>query len=143
MISDKFKRPSWWRMIYRCFKLWYLHNRYPENVWYGGGYKRESALHSVGDGWSNIINKLYDAKPKNTNVLQVKEKYAGLRFYISGAPEWYNDLIEFYEGQSLETCEQCGKKGKPREDLSWMLTLCDECYEKEKNETTTNTRIYF
>lgn len=127
--TNPFKMPPWYKLLYSRFKMWLKHIKNPENVWYGGGLKRETALRSVGKGWSKIIHNLYDAKPKHTNVMQVKEKYAGLRFYISGAPEWYNDLIEFYEGKSLETCEQCGKKGKPREDLSWMLTLCDDCYE--------------
>lgn len=107
--------------------------RYPENVWYGGGLKRSSALSSVGNGWSKFINNLYDAKPKRTKVWQVKEKYAGLRFYISSAPEWYFDLIDYYEDESYKICEVCGEKGKIRDDLSWILTLCDKHYEETLN----------
>lgn len=110
------------------FKMKYMHMKYPENIWYGGGLKRETALLCVGKGWQGLINNLYDAKPKSVNVLQVKEKYAQLRFYISPAPEWYHDLIDYYEHKSGTICEWCGEPGKIRNDLSWILTLCDDCY---------------
>ncbi len=106
--------------------------RYPENVWYGNGLKRETALKCVGKGWSRFINNLYDAKPKDARVTQVKEKFATLRFYVSSAPEWYFDLISYYEYLSGNYCEYCGKQGKIRTDRSWILTLCDECDEKFK-----------
>ena len=54
---------------------------------------RQEALSSVGKGWARIINNLYDAKPKTTLVIQVKEKFGGLRFYVGSAPDWYFDLI--------------------------------------------------
>lgn len=92
------------------------------------GYTRKDALGSVGEGWNKLINNLYDAKPKNVQVLQVKEKFGGLRFYVDGAPEWYFDLIIYYEQESMKICEVCGKEGKLREDLSWISTLCDEHY---------------
>ena len=131
-MNKAFKRNPWYKSIYYRFKMWIKHIKNPENVWYGGGLKRESALHSVGIGWAPFINKLYDAKPKNTNVMQVKEKFGTLHFYVSGAPEWYFDLIDYYEGKSSVTCERCGKLGKVREDLGWILTLCNEHYEEEK-----------
>jgi len=120
------------------FRLWarivmaYKHMRYPQSIWFGGSIPRETALKCVGPGWSLFINQLYDAKPKRTKVWQVKEKYAGLRFYISSAPRWYNDLISYYEHKSYETCEQCGNPGVERTDLGWYLTLCDEHYAEEK-----------
>jgi replicative DNA helicase Mcm len=39
------------------------------------GLTRKSALSCVGAGWSKLINNLYDAKPKDVVVIQVKEKY--------------------------------------------------------------------
>jgi len=135
MNSDMiFKKPPFYKRIYHGIILWYKHLLHPENVWYGGGLKRETALHSVGDGWTPIINNLYDAKPKKTNVWQVKEKWGFLHFYVDSAPEWYHDLISFYENESAETCEQCGKKGKLRDDLGWILALCDEHYNEIKNK---------
>lgn len=92
------------------------------------GYTREQALSSVGKGWGQLIDKLYNAKPKNVEVTQVKEKFGHLRFYVGFAPEWYFDLIDYYEQQSAEICEICGKEGRTRADLDWILTLCDEHY---------------
>ena len=111
--------------------LWYK-LRYPENVFYGNGLKKETAIKSVGVGWKDFIENLYQAKPNKTNVLQVKEKWGGLRFYISSAPEWYFDLIDYYEYKSYRTCEACGEKGKIREDLPWVRTLCNKHYMEEK-----------
>ena len=125
--NNPFKPLPRYLITYGNLRLWLNHIRYPENVWYGGGLSRESALNMVGKGWSNIINRLYDAKPKNVQVTQVKEKYGTLRFYVSSAPEWYFDLIDYYEEKSGIICEQCGELGKMREDRGWVLTLCDDC----------------
>jgi len=88
---------------------------------------RQDALDSVGKGWASMINKLYDAKPKEVEVLQVKEKYGTLRFYIGTSPDWYLDLISYYEDQSSKICENCGKPGETREKRGWLSTTCEEC----------------
>ena len=120
-------------LFYRI-RLAFLRMRYPESIWYGGSISREHAVKMVGAGWSNFINNLYDAKPKNTRITSVKEKYGTLRYYVSSAPEWYYDLISYYGERSGETCEECGLKGEVRYDLGWYLTLCDEHYEATKNK---------
>ena len=107
--------------------LWFNHIRYPENIWYGGSIKRETALRMVGKGWSAFINNIYDAKPRHTKIVDVKEKFATLRVYTSYAPDWFEDLIWHYEAKSAETCEQCGKPGEIRKNRGWYLTLCDNC----------------
>lgn len=94
---------------------------------------REEALNSVGKGWSELINNLYDAKPDDVEVWDVKEKFGTLRFYIGIAPDWYQDLVHYYEKKSATICEECGDTGKLRTDLSWMQTLCDKHYDYHKN----------
>jgi hypothetical protein len=54
----------------------------------------------------------------------VKEKWGGLRFYVSGTTELL-DFISEMEARSLDICEVCGQPGKPRKG-SWIRTLCDE-----------------
>lgn len=120
------------RNLIANFRMWLMHLRYPQSVWYGGSISRKAALHSVGPGWAKLINNLYDAKPRRTKVVQVKEKFAGLRFYTSYSPDWYEDLISYYGLKSETICEQCGKPGKVRGDLGWYLTLCDKHYEEVK-----------
>lgn len=90
---------------------------------------RRNAKRCVGKGWSKIIDKLYDVKPRNVYVIQVKEKYGTLRFYVGSAPREYFDAIEAAESESGLTCERCGEPGKLRMDLSWIKTSCDEHYQ--------------
>lgn len=59
-------------------------------------------------------------------AVQVKEKFGGLRFYISGGDEYVRGLIDMAEGMSYQICEQCGQKGKPNRG-GWITTLCDPC----------------
>lgn len=91
----------------------------------------ESTFFDVDEGWYPIIKELIDGLIKlgwNKNIVQVKEKFGGLRFYIDeGSDEMYK-LISDTENQSYETCEVCGNEGKLRTDIGWYLTLCDEHY---------------
>jgi len=124
---NTFKRNPWYTQIYYKFRLFLNHIRYPQSIWYGGSISRKSALSRVGKGWANLINNVYDAKPRRTKIIDVKEKYATLRIYTTYAPEWFDDLIDCYDHESGTICENCGKPGEVRLDRSWYLTLCDDC----------------
>lgn len=68
-------------------------------------------------------------------AVQIKSKFAGLRFYMtSGTDEMYR-LIDEAEKKSYTICENCGAKGKLRNDRYWLETLCDNC-EKNRIEET-------
>ena len=91
------------------------------------------------DGWYNILYNLVSDiskldKNKEIRVLQIKEKFGGLRFYISSCPNNIFDevykKIEQAEFLSEKTCEICGKEGKIRGE-GWLKALCDDCNEKE------------
>ena len=88
------------------------------------------------DGWFDILWRLCeDLEPRvaeleqetgcQFEVLQVKEKFGGLCFRINRRTEDVRRRIEAAEGESIRTCEVCGKPGKLRED-GWIKTLCDE-----------------
>jgi hypothetical protein len=65
---------------------------------------------------------------------QVKEKYGGLRFYLThGTPEMYA-IVGKAESQSLMTCETCGKPGK-RRGREWLYTRCNSCWKKEQRDS--------
>lgn len=103
------------------------------------GISRKDALMMVGIGWKDLINDLYDAKPKNVNVVLIKEKYAALRFYVAprynilfgygNIPSWYEALIEKCEMKSQITCEGCGMLGHAKKVNGYYITLCDDCYQ--------------
>jgi hypothetical protein len=94
----------------------------------------------VGDGWYDLLDKL-SAKLESFNkdrtvvtAVQVKEKFGGLRFYISfrnidveaSIDNKIYKLIGNAEAKSLKICEQCGKAGAPSKS-GWIKTLCKKC----------------
>lgn len=83
------------------------------------------ALECVGEGWAPLIRRLYAAKPEDITVLQVKEKFGGLRFYVSPWDAGYGRLISEAESESFTLCETCGAQGLDQSRY-WALTLCDE-----------------
>jgi hypothetical protein len=59
----------------------------------------------------------------HVRATQVKEKFGGLRFYVSGADEYVHGAISMAESMSYRTCEVCGSPGKVYRD-GWFTTLC-------------------
>jgi hypothetical protein len=119
----------------------------------------------IGDGWYDLITTICDGvisnqkrHEANTKLLikmgkqqetkeyypvkavQIKEKFGGLRFYVSGGDEFDRGVIFTAEAMSRKICETCGQKGKTRDD-GWMITLCDEHAEqrrwRKENESKT------
>jgi hypothetical protein len=89
------------------------------------------------DGWFDILWRLCeDLEPLvaqfeqetglHFEVLQVKEKFGGLRFYVNcRRNEAIRQRIGIAADESFQTCEVCGQPGKLREERS-IKTLCDE-----------------
>lgn len=107
------------------------------------------------------ITELYkkQGQPVDIVVDQVKEKYGTLRFYYHHEGEEKGisaidfpgvslrfsskdsdlhrqtaEIVHKWEKKSGEVCEKCGKPGVLRKDLSWILTLCDDCYDKKQQK---------
>jgi hypothetical protein len=89
-----------------------------------------------GDDWFDILWRLCgDLEPlvaelekqtgRQFEVLQVKEKFGGLRFYVNHANDGIRQRIQTAKGESFDTCEICGKPGELRESR-WIRTLCEE-----------------
>lgn len=85
----------------------------------------EEAKKSVGYGWSKLLEEIYEILPEGAYILQIKEKFGGLRFYVENVPESVQEFIWEKENESGSICEVCGKEGQPR-DGGWIKTLCDE-----------------
>ena len=93
---------------------------------------------SVGPGWLDICWRLHAelmAIDPDYTLVQCKEKFAGLRYYIDSTYEWdtpeweaMNEAITVAEKESYQTCEDCGHPGELRsKDRYWLRTLCDQC----------------
>ena len=106
---------------------------------------------SCGDGWFDLIwnlceriekilyQKGNEKLEKNFTVVQVKEKFGSLRFYIHGGNKLIWDIVFEAEKEASNTCEKCGRLGKLDTRFGWYLTLCKECSinrEKEHKEKT-------
>jgi hypothetical protein len=110
------------------------------HTWFGvDGNIRETSMpfgFAHGDGWFNILWRLCErlepvvaAVEAETGcpfrVLQVKEKFGGLRFYTNFNNEAISAIIETAEVESFHTCEVCGQPGK-RRGVDGLQTTCDE-----------------
>ena len=92
----------------------------------------------VGQGWFEILwslcvaiegiakSRIADGFPP-VRVVQVKEKYGTLRFYVEGGCQEVEDLIDAAETRSEFTCEACGRPGNLLEISGWWQTLCVSC----------------
>ena len=88
-----------------------------------------------GDGWVNLLDELF-TKIKTLNedfiIVQVKEKYGGLRVYTSSGSDALYDLLDEAEKKSYTVCEDCGEDGKPR-GSGWIRTQCEECLKAQED----------
>ena len=92
----------------------------------------------VGDGWRELIEQLCaDLSKLNIEVVQVKEKFGGLRFYIDAKSEKTyakaSPFIHEAEQKSFAICEVCGQPGTLKSRRGWLTTQCEECYKKGPN----------
>lgn len=102
-------------------------------------------------GWEKLYGPLFQlCKLLDVSVLQVKEKFGGLRFYVGGCKTEYFEMltafIDAMESLSYKTCEQCGIQHNHYRDNDyntparvttsggWRKTLCEKCRPDESNE---------
>lgn len=87
---------------------------------------------AVGDGWHDLIRKLCEDimamdPPDTFKSEQVKEKFGGLKFYVSGSRRDIDARIHAAELESYQTCERCGSKESVTSEGIWITTLCEKC----------------
>ena len=98
---------------------------------------------SVPDGWKDLVNRadagLATIVPDYT-ILQIKEKFGGLRYYVSGITadmqSKVREVLDEYERMSFYICEVCGEQGNMT-STGWIRTLCDlhlKEHNKDKDE---------
>ena len=95
---------------------------------------------SIDIGWYPIIaeacgdiTNVIDATPGlRVDVVQIKEKFGGLRFYmdINGASEETIEVIhkiaDWAENEASRTCEVCGEPGSVHSPKGWWKTVCQK-----------------
>lgn len=88
----------------------------------------------VGAGWHSIIERLHEqllAIDPDYEVVQVKEKFGTLSYYVASEKEGFFDqarpFIDAAAEESSRTCERCGDPARTRRGSLWWKSLCDAC----------------
>jgi hypothetical protein len=124
------------RIIDACPSLFVDVERQRDNMAKGIMFNPIAFGFECGDGWAELLvelcqkiqlhlNTLTSKQVENILVLQVKEKYGTLRFYVSVHDDVLEKYIRDAEEKSANTCEVCGKPGKVLGEY-WLFTACDE-----------------
>lgn len=94
----------------------------------------------VPEGWQSLLSSLLDKieslEDVEVSVLQIKEKFGGLRFYYQGSGEDFpkvRSLAQEAETLSTKTCVVCGNPGIMRH-AGWISPYCDEHYKQNDGE---------
>lgn len=86
------------------------------------------------DGWKNLLENLF-AKiikpPKDFSIVQIKEKFGGLRIHVINSNKKINQLIVETEELSFTVCEFCGTTENVTVEGGWIKTLCKTCRDKK------------
>jgi hypothetical protein len=83
-------------------------------------------------GWQDLVGRLCDDLeplvpdpiPEGFGVVQIKSKFAELRFYIHMGNPGMLARIELASEESRRTCEDCGKPGRRISVKGWLRTVC-------------------
>lgn len=84
------------------------------------------------EGWYDLLFNLCskiqsycdEGKCEQVKAAQVKEKFATLRFYISGGDDYVHQLIDEAEAKSADICELTGGYGILHRRGYYYKTLC-------------------
>jgi hypothetical protein len=90
-------------------------------------------------GWSNILACLASTIEMHLGtlppelseqifVVQIKQKFGELRWYMSEETPVIRGAIDVIENLSRFTCEVCGNVAQRRNVKRWISTLCDSHY---------------
>lgn len=121
-----FLRSMWWDRDTQSYKWDY----------------KTTVLDDVPQGWEDLILCMAeDIKPllKESNqlfdffVIEVKEKFGGLRFYHNcKCPEEVDEIINDYGVLAENVCVGCGKPDALIVPIGWILPWCRDCYEDKE-----------
>lgn len=103
-------------------------------------------LDAMPNGWRKVFGEMMCEEIKQEllkfgqealddyRILDIKEKYGGLRWYDNGYPSGSNlgDIIFKYEHLSQNICMRCGKPDVPMCGDYWISPFCLECWTSDE-----------
>ena len=113
-----------------------------------------TALDDIPEGWKKefgeqMCEELQTVLKKHNcvelfRIIQIKEKYGGLRLYYSPLPEQCNReirrVIAKYEDISEHTCCECGATAEYM-SKGWICPYCKSCAESETERRGANPNL--
>lgn len=88
----------------------------------------------VEPGWRPVVKAAIEAVERlGGTILQVKEKFGGLRIYYHANGNNSDDMdaiVKNAEFLCSEMCEFCGEPAKPITINGWVKTCCRKCEAK-------------
>ncbi len=81
-------------------------------------------------GFGKIAEVVKEQGITDYRIVQVKEKFGGLRIYSRGYYDVIDPIIEEMEEECEHTCEKCGSPEGILRTEGWMTVLCDACNDK-------------
>ena len=78
----------------------------------------------------NWWNKNHEKHPviEQVVVMQIKEKFGGLRFYYEGGDDVIGGMVRMAESWADKTCEICGVPAT-KKTTGWIKNVCDEHFD--------------
>jgi len=99
-------------------------------------YAMEHPEANMGEGVTiaSLEAQVEEEREKLPTIVQIKEKFGGLRLYTNRITHDQDLAVGFAEAMSNRVCEVCGRPGKHRQG-GWVKTLCDEHHKaRERGE---------
>ena len=116
----------------KCLAFVHKHIKFTRKINYIKQFNPYNYQFEVGDGWYSILYELilnikFNDMAENgwiTKVTQLKEKFGGLRFYVTGTSKNNWQLIREAESKSYDVCEVSGStENVGTWKHGWILTL--------------------
>jgi hypothetical protein len=100
---------------------------------------------SCDDGWFDIINRLCadlealilelpEDERQQYAILDIKEKFGFMSFYMRKATRPMHDLIRKACEETMVVCEKCGAPGTKENNFGWIKTYCRGHHDARKEE---------
>lgn len=98
-----------------------------DHIWCPDGWF--DMIYNLSTDINNIRKSLLTITNSDYQVVQIKEKFSGLRYYMNGSTPEMNELIFQVENRSYNICGSCGNHKGPRKptETLWGKNICDTC----------------
>lgn len=85
-------------------------------------------------GWKSLIEPLVEiCNHEGIDIMQIKEKFGSLRFYVAGTPIVFESVYHEAAIKSGKICPKCGAENQEvRSRDGWYTSICDDCYNNRK-----------